>query len=260
MLRGTRWVQQNPTSTATREAEVVLSGENVENAGEDVAAGLSARAFAQTIASAQANDIRAMIHFSEIGQRVRHEMWHHPSWLSHSDALLESLTDDYLGANWGLKPPQSSDLPLLSYADSARKMTETLLARDPSKALHRSELLATAAHHYREEQEEIASKEIMKAAFAVALHFATELLMEWVHDLTGIDTPESPSLLATDGCNRGDAMTIGQLREEMPGRMCSLTQAIKHRREQKHCNEHRDIERTGRRLLKPEHPAANSPT
>ncbi len=55
-------------------------------------------------------------------------------------------------------------------------------------------------------------------------------------------------------------MTIGRLREEMPGRMYSLTQAIKHRREQEHCNEHRDIERAGRRVLKGEHPAAKSPT
>lgn len=162
-------------------------GENIESAAHDVATGLSARAFVKAVAHADPNDLRAMAYFSEIGDRLEDEKWRNPQLFWDGDAILESLTEEYLGTDWELKQLPSGDPAVLASAHGSRKGAETLLARDPFQALRRSEVLAAAAHHFSEEQQELASKEVVKAAAAVVPKIAVHFLTKWLSDLTGVD-------------------------------------------------------------------------
>jgi hypothetical protein len=53
-------------------------GENIEKAADDVAAGLSARAFAKAFVSADPNDLRALASFAKIGDRADNDKRSNP--------------------------------------------------------------------------------------------------------------------------------------------------------------------------------------
>src|ERR1700731_2578209 len=65
-------------------------------------------------------------------------------------------------------------------------------------------------------------------------------------------------LLANDVFDDGAGVSPRQLGDKVPGALCTVTQTVKHCREQKSCNEHRDIERAGRCVLERQRPATDS--